>query len=139
MILDRFEVSTPFTNISVPVALEVINRKFMEYIDERGTEHFLKKKKNFFIPNDKVMSLLELAINSSFFCYQGRFYKQLQGTAVGSPVSPVIANIHMEYFTELALGPEYPITSQWQKCYVDGVYHSNEKPSRHFLQLSELN
>ena len=28
---------------------------------------------------------------------------------MGSPVSPVIANIYMEYFEELAPGSQYPI------------------------------
>ena len=28
---------------------------------------------------------------------------------MGSPVSPVIANIYMEYFKELDLGPQCPI------------------------------
>ena len=38
--------------------------------------------------------------------------KQLHGAAMGSPCSPVVANIYMEYFEELALGPEVPVPSQ---------------------------
>ena len=38
-----------------------------------------------------------------------------------SPVSPVIANIYMEYFEELALGPKCPIPTPWWKRYVDVV------------------
>ena len=37
-----------FTNIPVPVALEVINRKFMEHIDEKRDKNFLEK--NLFQP-----------------------------------------------------------------------------------------
>ena len=40
---------------------------------------------------------------------------------MGSAVSPVIANIYIEYFEELALGPQCPITTQWWKRYVDYV------------------
>ena len=40
---------------------------------------------------------------------------------MGSPVSPVIANIHIEYFEELVLGPQCLIPTPWQKRYVDDV------------------
>ena len=40
---------------------------------------------------------------------------------MGSPVSPVIANIYIEYFEELALGPQFPIPTPLQKRYVDDV------------------
>ena len=32
-----------------------------------------------------------------------KFYKQLQGATMGSPVSPVIANIYMEHYEYLAI------------------------------------
>ena len=38
-----------------------------------------------------------------------------------SPVSPVIANIYMEYFEEMALGHQCPIPTPWWKRYVDDV------------------
>ena len=44
------------------------------------------------------------------FSFQGKSYKQLHGAAMGSPCSPVVANIYMEYFEELALGPEVPVS-----------------------------
>ena len=38
-----------------------------------------------------------------------------------TPVSPVIANIYMEYFEEIALYPQCPIPTPWWKRYVDEV------------------
>ena len=40
---------------------------------------------------------------------------------MGSPVSPVIANIYVEYFEELVLGPLCPIATPWWKKYVDDM------------------
>ena len=40
---------------------------------------------------------------------------------MGSSVSPVTANIDMEYFKELALGPQCPISTPWWKRYLDDV------------------
>ena len=50
-------------------------------------------------------------------------YKQLHGAAMGSPCSPVVANIYMEYFEKRALGPELPVSftiNTWLR-YVDDV------------------
>ena len=55
------------------------------------------------------------------FSFQGNFFKQLHGAAIGSPFSPVVANIYMEYFEELALGPRLPIPIKEWKRYVDDV------------------
>ena len=36
---------------------------------------------------DRITELLELCLKSTYFGYQGVFYKQLEGAAMGSPVS----------------------------------------------------
>ena len=46
---------------------------------------------------------------------------------MGSPASPVIANIYMEFFEELALGPQCPIPTPWWKRYVDDVIFITKK------------
>ena len=42
------------------------------------------------------MTLLKFAMNASFFKYDGKFYKQIKGTPMGSPASVVIAEIVMQ-------------------------------------------
>ena len=101
-----FDVSALFMIIRVPVTLEIISRKFTEHINQIGIEHFLEN--TCFMPKDKVISLLELVLNSLVFSFHGKSYQQLQEAAMGSPVSPVIFNIYMEYFEELALGSQCP-------------------------------
>ena len=73
------------------------------------------------IQKDQIIVLLELVLNNCVFSFQHKFYKQIQGAAMGSPVSPVIANIYMKYFVELALGPQCPTPTPWWKRYVDDV------------------
>ena len=72
------------------------------------------------------------------FSFQGKFYKQLHGAAMGSPCSPVVANIYMEYFEELALGPEVPVPIKEWKRYVDDVFSIIPKGKRDTL-LNYLN
>ena len=50
-LLISFNVSALFTSFPVQVVLKIINRKFMEHLDE-GTEHFLEE--SCFIPKDKI-------------------------------------------------------------------------------------
>ena len=40
---------------------------------------------------------------------------------MGSPISPVSANIYMEYFEELVLGPQYHMPTSWWKRFVDDI------------------
>ena len=57
------------------------------------------------LDREDVMVLLRVVLNNCVFSFQGKFYKQLHGAAMGSPCSPVVANIYMEYFEKRALGP----------------------------------
>ena len=62
-----------------------------------------------------------------------KFYKQLQGAAMSSPVSPVIANIYMEYFESLAI-PSSPTFIRWWFRYVDDVHSDTRKDQVNQLQ-----
>ena len=48
------------------------------------------------LPTDDIMDLLNLCLTSTYFQYNGRHYKQLHGTAMGSPDSVVVAEIVMQ-------------------------------------------
>ena len=91
--LGSFDVIALFTSIPVPVALEVINRKLTDHISQEGIQDFLKHSHH--IPKDKLITLLKLVLNNCVCPFQQEFYKQLQGAAMGSPVSPVIGNIYI--------------------------------------------
>ena len=47
--------------------------------------------------------LLEFCLRNTHFVSQGRFYEQTEGAAMGSPLSPIIANLYMEAFEEKAI------------------------------------
>ena len=107
--LASFDVSTLFTSIPVPVALQVINSKI-----STGTSFTNICK----IPTEIFIKLLEFTNTNHIFCFNKKFYKQLQGAAMHSPVSPVIANIYMEHFESLAIPTSPPLIKWWFR-YVD--------------------
>ena len=114
-----FDVSALFTSIPVPVASEVINTKLISHISQEGPQAFLEHPHN--IPKDNIISLLDLILNNCVFSFQHKFYKQLRGAAISSPVSQIITHMYMEYFEEIALSPQCPIPTLWWKRYVDDV------------------
>jgi hypothetical protein len=70
---------------------------------------------------EDILTLFHHVLTSSYFRFAGQFYEQIDGVAMGSPLSPVIANFYMEDFEEMALdrAPHKPLC--WF-CYVDDTF-----------------
>ena len=56
------------------------------------------------IPIDNQMEMLTFFVETTYFGKGSDIYCQEEGLAMGSPLSPLLANIYMEYFEEMALG-----------------------------------
>ena len=52
-----------------------------------------------------------LCLTSTYFTFQEEFYEQVEGAAMGSPLSPIVANLYMEDFEMRALNtaPQPPL------------------------------
>ena len=82
--LMSFDVKSLFTSIPLQLALDC-------------TENTIKNSTvELTLPTDDIMDLLNLCLTSTYFQYNGKNYKQLHGTAMGSPVSVVVAEIVMQ-------------------------------------------
>ena len=72
------------------------------------------------------MDLLNLCLTSTYFQYNGKYYKQLHGTAMGSPVSVVVAEIVMQSIEEQALTTYKQTVPLWLR-YVDDTFTAVHK------------
>ena len=88
-----FGVKSLFTSIPLQLALDCTGTLLQHTANDTPLP----------LPNDKTMDLLKLCLESTFFQYNGRHYKQLHGTAMGSPVSVVVAEIVMQHIEKRAL------------------------------------
>ena len=84
--LVSFDVDSLFTNIPVKQCIEFLIRDFDSFnLDLPVNKHIFIK-------------LLKLCCDESFFTFNNRFFKQRRGLFMGSPLSPILANIFMEFF-----------------------------------------
>ena len=66
----------------------------------------------------QVVDLLALCLETAYFVFDDRIYSQVEGAAMGSPVSPIVANLFMEWFEEHAIESFMFDIKLW-KHYVD--------------------
>ena len=92
--LSSYDVSVLFTSVPVYPALGAI-------------KDLLKKdptlKDQTVLPVQDIILLSEFCLKNMYFPFQDQFYEQVKGTAVVSPVSPIVANLYMKYFEQKAL------------------------------------
>ena len=71
---------------------------------------------------DDVMELLEFILTTTYFVFRGQIYSQKFGTAMGSPVSPMVADIFVEFLEQSAIAsvPAECKPILW-KQYVDDI------------------
>ena len=50
-----------------------------------------------------IILLLEFCLKNKYFSFQDQFYEKVEGAEMGSPVSPIVANLYMEFLEQKAL------------------------------------
>jgi len=89
-ILISLDVISLFTNIPQDLAIEIINRWTLI---ENNTN----------IPMEDFISAIKLILSSTFFTFNNKIYRKTFDTPMGSPLSPIIADIVLQEFEEKAL------------------------------------
>ena len=89
--LSSYDVSALFTSVPIDPAFNIIK-------DLLDKDTILKERTVMEVVD--IILLLEFCLKNTYFSFQGQFYEQVEGAAMGSPVSPIVANLYMEYFEQ---------------------------------------
>ena len=112
-----FDVKALFTSIPVPEAINAVQRALLFNSSWRDRTS---------LSYHNICRLLEFVLTTTYFTFNDKFYQQNFGCAMGSPVSPVVANIYMEDYEEWALMPELITPRIWYR-YVDDTFSVIER------------
>ena len=89
-----YDVKALLTSVPIQPAIDIIKKLLEE-------DAKLQQRTNMSV--NHIISLLEFCLGSTYFTFQGRLYEQQEGTAMGSPISFIVANLFMEDFEKKAI------------------------------------
>ena len=87
--ISSFDVTALFTSMQTDPAINILKRKL-----EQDQGLHLRT----LMTAEHICSLLEFCLKTAYFQLQGRYFEQIQGAAMGSLISPLVANLYMEEF-----------------------------------------
>ena len=104
-----FDVVSLFTHVPTDLAVQVSHERL-------ENDPSLSQRTSLSV--DDICSLLSLCLEATYLVFEGRVYQQVHGTATGSPVLVVVANLVMEDIERRALATFHAPPRFWRR-YVD--------------------
>ena len=98
-IIMSYDVKVLFTSVPIQPAHNII-QKYLEEDPE------LQQRTSMTVKH--ITCLLEFCLRSTYFTFQNKYYEQVEGAAMGSPISPIVANLYMENFEVRAINTSPP-------------------------------
>ena len=104
-------------------------------------EYFMNKRNNQSFPTRIIIQLISLILQSNTMEFRGRYFHQISGTAMDTPMAVNFANLFMSQFKELLLSlyneQFFKLPSLWLR-YIDDVFfvwEGDEQSLKMFLKF----
>ena len=111
-VLVSFDVTALFTNIPREEVRNLTQALLEDNEEVRGKTR---------LTPEEIAEGIKLCLNVDVFTFQNELYQQQEGLAMGSPISPVLADIYMENFEKKVFeGYQHPPRVWWR--YVDDTF-----------------
>lgn len=102
------DIDSLYTNIDTPSGLRAVQKVFQKYPDVTR-------------PDKHILDLLNINLTKNDFEFNGEFFLQIKGTAMGKKFAPAYANIFMAMWEEAALA-KCPIQPLHYLRYLDDIW-----------------
>lgn len=107
-IFASFDVTSMYTNIPISMAIECVEKSWDKIVPFTS------------LPKNEFIFGLKTCLESTVFTFNGDIFKQIEGLAMGAPVSAVIANLVMEK-VENEILKNIPFRIAFYKRYCDDI------------------
>lgn len=120
------DINSLYTNIPTDSGIRKVSTLIRKYIDEKDKQ-------------DCIIELLQFVLNNNYFLYEGNWYHQISGTAMGTPTAPVFANIFLQFLENTCQNKRLASKKTWPriyKRYIDDIliiWEDNEESLSDFL------
>jgi hypothetical protein len=108
-ILFSLDVASLYTNIPIVKGIETVRYFFEKFPDNKR-------------PNQRILTLLSISLFKNDFVFNGKFFRQIKGVAMGKQFAPNFANLYMCRWEDQILnvlpGPKPKI---WLR-YIDDIF-----------------
>ena len=92
--MTSYDVKALFTSVPVDPSIHIVQQQLVQ-------DPTLQQRTSMSIQN--IATLLEFYLKNTHFLFQGKYYEQVQGAAMDSLISSLIANLFVEEFDVKAL------------------------------------
>ena len=120
-----YDASAVFTSIPVTSAIQII---------KNNLEQVTELHKRTAMAANNILELLEFCLFNTYFLFQGQFYEQTKGAAMGSLVSPIVANLYMKSFEHRVLTSAVNHPRLWKRYVDDTFVILQQSQEEEFLQ-----
>ena len=111
-IMVSYDVVSMYTNVDTESALKTLENWLRRHTDIlNGTN----------LSSEGIIKLMSLCVSNTYFTHNGKFYKQKQGLPMGSPISPLLANIWLDEIEKCFLSTLSNPPRLWIR-YLDDIF-----------------
>ena len=127
--LDGIMVSSLFTNVPLDETIKICTN---ELFDSEMTVSGLNKKEMF--------EMLSLTLKESIILFDNKYYRQIDGVAMGSPLGPTLANIFLcSHESNWLKDCPKDFKHVYYERYVDDIFVLFNKPEHEQFFLEYVN
>lgn len=118
------DVDNLYTNIPIQAGIECVRNIFQAHPDPKR-------------PDEELLQLLEINLTRNDFMFDGKFYLQIKGTAMGKKFAPAYANIFMANWEKEALAKcqKKPVCYLRYLDDIWGIWVGSEEEFREFVAI----